>query len=590
MSRRSILRFEAVGAEQAFLRRALIVLAGLAGLFVLGLLVWWGKTLRDSHQARRASEEGAALAAQGKFDRAIPLLITARMTAPNDMNVLRNLARSCDAMNANAKEAVRCWQTLVDSGKGTMEDRISLAAAMVKVTELAGAQRILDSLPESERQQMKVLEIQAAILRKSGRENEANRMLRAVWETKPEDADCRLKLAQLDMESPFEPLQQKAAGTLWQIAREGKSGVGPALLTLVKSLEMTPAVMSEVRSLVAAHPEIPSAERLRILEYCYKKNPAIGHDLANEEARRYAGKKPEECQEFYEWLAKLGDTGRILKDLSEPPAAGTPAGELHPREMVMHSRALYLAYTYALMNDSRWREASALAERSQSPLSVFEAEMIRATCAKGMAKSGDEMDKHLSAALASVRGARDLPAVLRVADLAEKIQRPRLALEAYATVATDSSQRLEALKHMFHLQQEMRDGDGMLHTAESILALNSSLLVYSDQLCYLRLITGTGIEAAVDELGDAQPQAVTSARPLRRLSAALACQWMGNRGEAERWLTGLEHRNLPAGARAVFAGLLTQLGRQSEAFPIAEKISTDYILPEENWFLRVAMR
>jgi hypothetical protein len=130
----------------------------------------------------------------------------------------------------------------------------------------------------------------------------------------------------------------------------------------------------------------------------------------------------------------------------------------------------------------------------------------------------------------------------------------------------------------------------MLHTAESILAVNPSLPIYADHLCYLRLITGTGIESVLDDIGDIQPEAVSSARPLRRLSAALACQWMGNNAEAALWLKGVNSRDLPAGARAVFAGLLAQLGRQAEAFPIAEKISTSYILPEEDWFLRVAVR
>jgi thioredoxin-like negative regulator of GroEL len=587
-------RYQAVGVEQAFFRRLMQGLGILSALaFVVGVFLL-GQFLLRHAEARHLASDGADLVEQGQYEQAMPLLTAAWQEAPKNTDVLRNLARACDGINAFTTEAVNFWQQLADSGAATLEDRICLAAALVKASNFDGGRKILDSIPEPERHQIKCTEIEAALLRVEGRDKDADTMLHAVWESKPDDPSCRIKLAGLDLETPFEPLREKSRQTLWEIARSDSSSCGTALLALVKSVEVTPEVAAQIREILSAHPGVPSSQRLAILGACVKKIPTMAPQMEAEESKRYAGKKPEECPEYYEWLAKLGDAPRILNDLTAP--AESPKKETHPAEVLLHpktevmgSRSLYLAFAEALIAKGNWNDLAAFLEKKQPPVNTIEIQVLRAICAKGLQMRSELVDAHLMEAVASARTSHNLWGVARIADVAEQLGRDSVALDACATLTAEPSQRLEALKRVFGLQQKRHDADGMMHTAESIVAMKASLTYYADHLAYLRLITGTDLESTMRMVaGVPSPQPVERTS-MRRLNEALVSQFCGNPEQATQLASAIDPHSLSTGARAVLAGLFAQNGKPADAFAIAEKISPEAILAEENWYMQLAL-
>jgi hypothetical protein len=178
----------------------------------------------------------------------------------------------------------------------------------------------------------------------------------------------------------------------------------------------------------------------------------------------------------------------------------------------------------------------------------------------------------------------------RIAGISEKLGRSGVALEAYSTLAADPAKRLEMLKHVYNIQEKLRDADAMLRTAETIHAMNKSLVAYADDVIYLRLITGTDLESAWQDLANPMRKQGVTATPLRQLAQAMAQQLCGNNEEAVRQLSSLDPHALPEGARAVMAGVLARSGNPTDAFSLAEKIAPDWILPEENWYRKIAVQ
>ena len=534
-------------------------------------------------QARAFSSEASRLMEERDFAGAVPLLVKALQKSPQDADVLRHAARACDALANGAHEAVTFWRRLCEGGSATWDDRISLAAALIRAADVPNARRVLAEIPAAERGSLRYVELQAKLMENEGREKDALMALREAWRSHPDDPACQLKLAQLDMNSPFGPIRQKAVDVLWDLARNNPQLAASSLRAIASASQLSLADVKNIREVLAKDEHIDARDRLAILGACLRKFPHLASEFVAAESPRVAGRDPEDCVEFYEWLARLGDADRILHDLAVP---GSASPKLKP--VVMKSRDLFLAFGDALIARSKWQEFSDMLQSGNLPVSTTDAELMRSMCAKQL-QGGGEVDSHLGAALSAAKLTHDPVQMERVVDAAERLERPALAVEACKALLNENpASRVSVLKRVFRLQQNVRDGNGMLETADELVSAAPALTMFADLSIYLRLLTGRDLEAAMQQVrSTAQNDPVSD---LRRLSMALAALQSGDLKQAALILPRIEMAKLPAGARAVYAALTVKAGAGNADFAEIAKMQKALLLDEEQWFLDAALR
>ncbi len=573
----------------AWLSLGLVSLVG-AGVVTSRLVSRW-----ESSRPQKIMEESMRLFQKGEADQAMLLLLKLQQRVPNNPAVLRELARRCDEFPGHADDALLFWQRLSKIPGTTEDDRIGLASALVKVGDGPAARTVLDSLSKSTRLLVRCAELEAALLHQAGRDTEASKIMAEAWMRSANEPSSRLKLAQMDFASPFDAVHAEAKRTLWEFARgEGALSIN-ALLTLA-SARLSPTEADEIGGIISHRDDINTANRLKILGFCIQQFPAKKEKIVATEAGRLQALPLEKRGDFYEWLASLGLTGAILRDLSEkePPTATSPhpdaSPDIRPRGAVMKSRGLFLAYSDALLKSKKWDAFERLIHQPVVPISYVELELLQAVSARQRLQPATEIDTHLSNAMNHARNAHAMIDFSRVADVAETLSRPAIAIEALGLLSKDRLNRFKCLVHSFRLQRTLHDSEAMLQTAEAILEIRPGLQPFSDEALYLGILTGRKIESA-SQIIDATPDDPgPDLTPFRRLVSALAAYHRGDMERVRSWMAGLNPSDLQAGPRAVLAGLMSEAGHQVEAFRIAEKILPATLAPDEFWFYRLALR
>lgn len=575
-------------------RRAWIAVGFMALVGCIAVAPWINEWWR-SWEAGRLGDQAAKLAAAGDADRAVQFLVKAWNKKPEDPSILRKLARRCDETQGAAMQAATFWEKLSGTGRATAEDRLALATALGRINDWQAARAVFNSLPPPMRATLKGIEVEAGLLANDGREEEASKLLLEAWRKAPDDPSARFHLAKVEFSSPFADVRDQAGRKLWEIAG-GSGRESVEALEILAISQLTLAHAQDIRDLISRKPGIANADRLRILAACIRQFPKLAAEVVAEESRRVEGRPPESIPEFYEWLARLGMAERILRDLAEPrqpPAASTPDAPpppIEPKPAVLESRALFLAYGDALITSERWKDFAAVLSRQGLPVGRCDLELMEAICARGLSQAATTVEAHLSSALKLARAARNVDALSRVAEEAEKFGFPAIAIEAFEQLSADRRLRLDSLKRMHRLQQDMMDPDGRLRTAEAILELQPGKAPYADEALYLSLLTGVGLERALHHVETAPPHASGQDSPLNKLARALAAYQCGDIDSVRQRVDSLAPASLAAGPRAVLAGLLAAAGRIAEAFRVAEKIPAAALTPDELWFHRKAVR
>jgi hypothetical protein len=150
------------------------------------------------------------------------------------------------------------------------------------------------------------------------------------------------------------------------------------------------------------------------------------------------------------------------------------------------------------------------------------------------------------------------------------------------------------LEKVFELQQRDKDVAGLIETVRRQNDLRPRNQLFIDRLNYLRLVSGIELEAAFDAVigfeNTPNETLATSVIPSALLRALAAWRF----GDVERVKKEIGEvsnpQNLPAGPRAVVAGLYAITGRDVESFRMAEKIPEPLLLDSERHFLRLSMQ
>ncbi len=550
-------------------------------------LAFKGKDLYHAYRAQRAAkvaQEALKLIEEEHYEGASQLLVEGFRLTPDQPDLNRAIAELYVRGQNDASSAIGFLRRVVGSAESQPADHRRLAEVLLLSGETAEAERLYQALPAAEQTNAKGLELLADIKRAAGATGEADDLLRRALQLNADAPDAQLRLAILDEAQAFESAKAVASEHIWQLARQPDEVALRALSHLSQSHLLTPAQSQELRALAERHPKTTDKLRYQVLHAYLRLHPLEREALLKAEADRQSSKRLEDQFDFLRWLGTEGEHARLL--------------QIIPAETIIRDADVFLIYAEALSTAGRWQELLTLLQARRPPVNQAIAHFFLAQCHAHLKPDRETTRRELAGILGS-SGKSNAPLLLRVASLAESLQMNDLAVQGLTLAAQmRPAIRIQLLEKIYQLQQSDRTVEGMFATLRELCELRPQNETYSNRLNYLRLVSGQELELAYEAVLGFQPSASSAATsttlaagvppPLLR---ALAAWRLGETEQMQQETAALpEPGNLPAGLRAVTAGLYSLSGREVEGYRLAEKVPPTLLLEGELWFLRRSLR
>jgi hypothetical protein len=565
-----ILRWSAIG---------LIVFAVLWWMYfeniATGVKGWWGRRYIPEVQ-RFIKVEDWANAARALND--------ANRWAPQDPDVLRVAVDFVEKTGAEPRTMIRFLSQLDEKGLLTPEELSKYGRAYVNLPDIKKAHDTYDRFKSDELTKRPALELLSAIQKAEGLAARSFLTQRQALLADPENPDAILDLALLDARSGDPSLSGPARERLWPIARSGGEQAIPAIEFLAQHRLLTAQDANDLMVLVESIKDNPKAEacRFEVISANIRLHPHERERIVNDELRSWNGRPAAHLPPLLDWLAKEKEFERLLLLVSDKTAASYSAILPH--------------YVTALRGLGRWGQVKVFLSGRLDP--SFPAVQARIWLAEAESHLSDDptTPRHLLNTVFDETGrGESMGAALKSAEMAEFLGYWDLSRRFYEGVATKHAGAAQSMYlKVYEMAQKEANGAAMLRSSEQLLRLKPTDVVYLDRASYLRLILGTDIEIAVKDLNatkDVPAHHITPDRHvalafLRALAAYREARYDDIAPELARVKS---YDTFPAGARAVYAGLLAITGNQSGAYQIAEKVPVTLLLPEERRFLARAL-
>lgn len=531
--------------------------------------------LWQRHEARKLLAEAQGHLDAERWSQASKLLGDAYRKAPEEVGVLRSIHELVRRTAPNPERQLYFLRQIAALGEATQEDRVRMAECHLVLRQREEAVAIRDAMTPAERAGRYGLELEALLLRAEGRVEEGAVMMRRSWELgAADDAECRLKLAALDLRNPFRELQEKAEADVWQVARGQDRAALLAMDLISADLPLTPARAEELLALVRAHPFASPRRQLAVLGAYVKAVPERKEAVVEEEARRLEGQPVEDRMDFLRWLATMGDHERFLR--------------LVPKDKALLLRELYPLYVEALAGAARWPDLQdALKSAGPMGLGASQKTLLQARLSRGRGEPAAVVKGYFQEACRHATALRDYRGLLRSAGLAEEAGYDDVALEAYRAAAA-ASRDPAVLERMLQIQQRLEDADAMLATLAQIVEVLPGSRDHRAARYYLKLLLGREMELCDHEARRDLAAGRVAGNAAVFLQALTAYREL-DLERVKTLLPKVDATALSAGQRAVLAGLLAECGDPARAFAIAEGIPPRLLLGEEVVFLKLAL-
>lgn len=557
-------------------RRTLLILAGAA--VAVGLMVVFGIPAIREHlrqrQVRDLLAESAADLDDGEVDKAARAAGQAYQIDPRNPETLRLMAKSLEQMPGGMPGAAYFWRQVIEAQQATTEDAVAYGTILLRNGFRDDARKILDSLSPTEKATRPGLELRAAFLNADGHTSEAEELLRAAYAGDRGNPESQLKLAVLDLSSPFPEVQESAVDKLWQIAQSGGRGASHAMSVLASQARLNTPQAIAMRNLLDKIPKASDERRLTIVSGILRALPTQRESIIAAETARQKGRPFEETATFIKWLGSNNEHERVLS--------------LLPASQAIRSADLFLPYVTAMEHAQRSKELLDLIRRYPSvPIPPATRALILARCAQSLKEPSDIVRGHLQDGLKRAWLAKDRTTVMSIGNTADEFGHPDVAVEAFSLLASQPHLKLPMLERVLQIRQRQHDLPAMIEIMDRCLKEQPGNPGYIETWCYLKLLQGTEMERVADairHLIETRPERL----PTASLVEAFAAYRFGNLDLAGREAKSVAIARLPPGQRAVLAGILQACGRDAEALRVAEKVPKSIVLDEESRFLQSA--
>jgi tetratricopeptide (TPR) repeat protein len=564
------------------------VFYGLVVLMIVTLvvLVFSGRTLyrqvRD-FRARKAIEVAKTEIDNENWQSAFLAVQEAMKISPEEPEVLRTAAKLLLRTKGDPASMRHILLRLVNQPQATNEDRVTYGEALLLSGDSQKAREVYEALDAGEKKGRLGLELLAKIQDSEGNQALALETLRRALTLDLNDTSCRLRLAMLDLDLPFDETRRAALERVRVISRGTDTAALQAIMYLSSQTTLTPSDVEELRLIVSKHPKSEDKHRLMVLSSYIKIFPNKKKALIDEECVKYKGKGIEDMVQLLRWLAREGEMNRILG--------------LVPKSIVAKSSSAFPIYAEALMGTGKWAELKGMILSNPPPMiSAASAHALLAQCASKLEKDLTETKLQIGNAYRAAAKYGEIQVLGRCADMAEGLGLWELASEGYEMIEGKNPQnRVAMLMKMYEMAALRKDGKGMLDAASRLVVAKPESWMNRAREDYLRLLLGTEFEEASESLlRENVPEAILKSPESRSYLAilkSLSAYRMGNFRLAKAELQEVtQPSTLPAGVRAVMAGLVSKLdGSQTEAFRMAESIPSALLLEEELRFLKMAL-
>ena len=534
--------------------------------------------------SRRLADKASAQMKEEKWDTASLIIGDAVRKAPDDPHVLRVTAEFLRKTNGDPEMARFFLQKLRDAGTATPEDKIHLAEVLLTTGDVPRAREVYDELPTMSKQSRDAMELFAKILDEEGEKQLAMSTLRQALLKEPDNPECILRLAMLDLDQPFDETRRHAQDTIWTIARKKDATALQAIGFLAGSKDLKAGEADELLKTVNAHPQAADRHRFPVLSAYMRLFPTRRQEVLDEECEKYNGKGPDAMVPLLRWLAQERQSERILG--------------LVPKSLVLKSTEAFPPYADALMAAGKWADLKAMIQGSPAPaISQANAYAYLATCNSKLEPNLVSAKQHIENAYRAAEKSGELQTTLRCAQLAESLGLWDLAAAGYESIATKNARvRVTMLTKVFEMAALSKNGEKMLTVATRLQQTRPDSWMFKSRVDYLRLVLGSGFEEVCETLLSAKIAATAAAEDPTAASysavlRALAAYRIGDHARIKSELEGVKvTESLPPGMRAVIAGLLKFTnGDPALAFKLAEAVPQTILLNEELNFLRMAL-
>lgn len=548
-------------------------------MFVLAaILPFGGRAIYQRYHVYRAEQVAAAamaLIADERWEAASQVLQQDFKTYGKDPPVLRAIGTLFLDGYDDPVMAANILRQVLASGKGTPDDIVKLANAVLKMGDTPEAQRLFGTIPEEVQRKRMGMELLASIQLKSGQKDLAEKTLRRALSLEPDDPRSQFRLALLDEASSFEVSKTVASQSVWNVARRNDSLALEAVAHLCTSPSLTAVQAQELLTLVEQNPKAAPRDRYRVLSAMVRLRPLDRDKVIAVEVDRNRGVATDKLFDFLRWLGAQKQYERII-------------GLVHVGT-ALHDPDVFLVYVDALSAAERWKELLDLAQEPKVPVSDAARHFIIAECTSHLKPDLVETTQHIEKVY-SFASPADQQIIVKAAALAETKGLNELAIVGYSKVAeARPNLRVSMLEKVMELNHRERNSAAVVATLKRLCDLRPGNQGYRDYLNYLRLVMGNEIEVACDTVSVLETAAKVSESALvpQALLRALVALRMGDKAKTEVEAKAINPSiRLAPGQRAVLAGLVAYTGDDVAAFRMVESVPRALLLPEEMEFLR----
>lgn len=557
------------------------------GIFVIILLSWGSisAAVRTTLARRNVKEAREAIATQD-WRRAFQALALAQQRAPEDIEVIRAMVAFYQATGSDPTGLAQQLRRLAALQPLTGQEELLLGRSLIASGKTDEAREVYEKMPLGNSTHKPGLELLSSILTAEGHTKEAAEITRRASSQTTDSPETHLQAALEDLQSNFVEVRLHARKKLWQLAEIDTEVALKAIARLALDPALTLTEARHLLDLVSRHPLESLPARLGVISALMRLQPERRTQIVAEEIARFQARNEGGLEEVAYWLMAEKQNEDVFK--------------LIPRQLAMNSRELYPILMQALAQEKRWEELKELLMTPRPPVSKSLVNLALAEVQSQLQPDMRETRLLLQGTLESARLESSDATLYAVASLAEKLDLTDIAIIAYKDAGDKASAAGKLEDAVLHLQKAVKmallakDSAALLAVSRKLHEMRPSSAAFSDRLIYLRLILGVEMETIdLSKLSNSSSLHTAFTITLERipppLLLALAAYRLGDLDSVPKHLAGLrDAAGLPAGQRAVAAGLLSLAGRQDRAYQIAEKVPDTLLLNEERAFLQRA--
>lgn len=557
--------------------RAVKVLGCVLILLVIGLLFGrkaWKASKRN--EARTQVQDARQAIEKKEWANAAELIRNARAVLQEDAELLRVLVDYLDKTGLDPVLEIQALQSLQAQGRQQPGDAILAGRAHVRKGDLVAAREVWKKLPAEQQTTSDALKFKAQILSQEGGAEASGKLQQLATQKSADDPQSALMLAIRDLESGYPAMAASGRARLWQFKdRDDEAGI-QSIRHLLATTRLTLAEVQQLQQRVQKHPEATLSDDLGALSALMRLDPARRSQLLDGVIEHHQDAGFEIKVVIARWLAQEKEHERLTK--------------LLPAERMIQSNELFPIYLQALAESGRWQQMHELLKHPQGlPMAVEGITVWRALASSRLQPDLKQAAAELNLAIKQAASTKNFGPLRAAAQVAEDLEMWEIAMEGYLQLAQpESPQELDMLEKCWQIAGRLGDSGRLLNTARKQSSLRPTSRYFASRLDYLRLLRGEEIESTVSDGVNRSEE--RGENTLEALVAAMKAYRLGNAALAKANLMQVrDAASLPAGQRAVYAGLLASVGDAARAFQLAEKISFTLLIAEEQAFLRKAL-